>query len=352
MLNGALHDDNMFSISTTPAKQSVSETITVLSGRLNSATLLEDRRAAILGLRSFAKDFPASVASGALRCLIGSLAKDGDDVDTVKVVLETLLMLFSPNETSPEASDEVVLWLADEFTQRQENITLLLDFVESEDFYSRLYSLQLLTAILSARTERTEECIFTAPLGISRLVATLDDQRDAVRNECVSLLTALTPSSTEIQKLVAFENAFERIFAIVDVNGSLTDGGRAVEDCLILLANLLRRNPSNQSLFRESGFIAKLAGLLESLLETQLSDAGIAAWALTQRNRNVYAFLAVLRLFLIQGSAGVAQNQHAFWKQGLVYNILQLAFSRREVQVTIKAEVRMPSRSHSHVNLL
>lgn len=342
----------MFSISTTPAKQSVSETITVLSGRLNSATLLEDRRAAILGLRSFAKDFPASVASGALRCLIGSLAKDGADVDTVKVVLETLLMLFNPNETSPEASDEVVLWLADEFTQRQENITLLLDFVESSEFYSRLYSLQLLAAILSARTERTEECIFTAPLGISRLVATLDDQREAVRNECVSLLTCLTPASVEIQKLVAFESAFERIFAIVDADGSLAEGGRAVEDCLILLANLLRRNPSNQSLFRESGCITKLASLLEDLLQAQLPDAEIAAWAQTQRNRNVYAFLAVLRLFLIPGSAGVPQNQQAFWKQGLVYNILQLAFSHGEGQVTIKAEVRTSHQTHFQVNRL
>ena len=79
----------MFSIATQPAKQSVSETITVLSGRLGSATLLEDRRAAILGLRSFAKDYPASVSSGALRSLIGTLDKDGEDVDTVKVVLET-----------------------------------------------------------------------------------------------------------------------------------------------------------------------------------------------------------------------------------------------------------------------
>ncbi|KHN99274.1 Vesicle tethering protein p115-like protein [Metarhizium album ARSEF 1941] len=328
----------MFSISTTPAKQSVSETITVLSGRLSSATLLEDRRAAILGLRSFAKDFPASVASGALRCLIGSLSKDGDDVDTVKVVLETLLMLFSPNEKSPEASDEVILWLADEFTQRQENITLLLDFVESKDFYSRLYSLQLLAAILSARTERTEECIFTAPLGISRLVATLDDQREAVRNECISLLIALTPTSTELQKLVAFESAFDRIFTIVAADGSLTQGGRTVEDCLILLANLLRRNASNQSLFRESGCIAKLASLLEGLLQAQLSDADIAEWAQAQRNRNLYAYLAVLRLFLLPGSAGVLQNQQAFWKQGLVHNILQLAFSREEGQVAIKAE--------------
>src|SRR5438046_152757 len=134
----------MFStITTAPPKQSVSETIAVYSGRLSTSTLLEDRRSAILGLRSFAKQFPASVASGALRSLIGSLSKDGEDIDTVKVVLETLLMLFNPNQDSPEASEEIALWLADEFTQRQENITLLLDFLDTADFYSRLYSLQL-----------------------------------------------------------------------------------------------------------------------------------------------------------------------------------------------------------------
>jgi hypothetical protein len=83
-----------------PAKQTASDTISTLSGRLQSATLLEDRRAAILGLRSFAKLYPASVASGALRSLINSLSSDGEDVETIKVVLETLLMLFNPDESS------------------------------------------------------------------------------------------------------------------------------------------------------------------------------------------------------------------------------------------------------------
>ncbi|KAF7549994.1 hypothetical protein G7Z17_g6014 [Cylindrodendrum hubeiense] len=332
----------MFSISTAPAKQSVSETITVLSGRLSSATLLEDRRAAILGLRSFAKDFPASVASGALRSLIGSLSKDGEDVDTVKVVLETLLMLFSPNEDSPEASEEIALWLADEFTQRQENITLLLDFLETADFYSRLYSLQLLAAILSARTERTEECVFTAPLGISRLVSVLDDQREAIRNEAITLLTYLTPTSLEIQKLVAFENAFDRLFAIIEADGSLADGGRTVEDCLILLANLLRGNTSNQSLFRESGCIIRLANLLSQVLQPQSEAPDIASWAQAQKNRNVYAFLAIIRLFITPGSVGTSQNQTAIWRNGLAYHVLQLAFSPG-AQVQIKAEALVTS---------
>ncbi|KAI0137460.1 p115 like vesicle tethering protein [Xylariales sp. AK1849] len=328
----------MFStIASAPAKQSVGDTINVLSGRLSSATLLEDRRAAILGLRSFAKEYPASVASGALRSLIGSLSKDGEDVDTVKVVLETLLMLFSPNQDSPEASEEIALWLADEFTQRQENITLLLDFLETNDFYSRLYSLQLLSAILSARTERTEECVFTAPLGISRLVAVLDDRREAVRNEAVSLLTDLTPTHPDIQKLVVFESAFERVFAIIAAEGGLVEGDRIVEDCLILLANLLRLNNSNQSAFREMGSIPQLSKLLKSTYELGKEGEEVAHWAQQQGNRNIYALLAVVRLFLVPGAVGTVQNQAALWQNGALYHTLQLAFSQA-AELPIRAE--------------
>ena len=86
-----------------PTKQNATDTINTLSSRLQSATLVEDRRAAILGLRSFAKLYPASVASGGLRNLINSLNHDGEDLDTTKVVLETLLMLFNPDESSVSA---------------------------------------------------------------------------------------------------------------------------------------------------------------------------------------------------------------------------------------------------------
>lgn len=326
----------MFStIASAPAKQSVGETITVLSGRLNSATLLEDRRAAILGLRSFAKEYPASVASGALKNLIGSLSKDGEDVDTVKVVLETLLMLFTPNPDSPEASEDISLWLADEFTQRQENVALLLDFLETNDFYSRLYSLQLLSAILSARTERTEECIFAAPLGLSRLVAVLDDRREAVRNEAVTLLTWLTPTSPDIQKIVAFEGAFEKVFDIIAAEGGLVDGDRIVEDCLILLANLLRLNALNQSHFRETGCVPHLSKLLKNTYEPGKEE--VADWAQNQGNRNIYALLAVLRLFLVHGASGTLQNQAAFWQHLILYHALQLAFSQA-TDLSIRAE--------------
>ncbi|KAL2160265.1 hypothetical protein VTH06DRAFT_1438 [Thermothelomyces fergusii] len=307
---------SMFStITAAPAKQSVSETIPVLSGRLSTATLLEDRRAAILGLRSFAKQYPASVASGALRSLIGSLSRDGEDVDTVKVALETLLMLFSPDPDSPEASEEIALWVADEFTQRHENIALLLGFLgpERTDFYSRLYSLQLLSAILSARTERTEECIVNTSDGIPRLVAALEDPREAVRDEAIGLLTDLTPTSSVIQNLVTLEKGFAPVFDIIAREGGLAGGARVVEDCLILLANLLRLNPLNQTMFRDMGHTADISRLLTEAYHAGGGDdrEEVAQWVEVQRNRNVYATLAVVRLLVVPGAAGTPLNQEA-----------------------------------------
>ncbi|KAJ5097468.1 hypothetical protein N7456_008189 [Penicillium angulare] len=321
-----------------PAKQTATDTIDVLSNRLQSATLLEDRRAAIQGLRSFAKLYPASVASGGLRSLISSLRNDKEDVDTTKVVLETLLMLFTPDENSPEASDEIALWLADEFTQRQDNITILLDLLETPEFYSRLYSLQLMSHISGARPERTQECIFTAPLGISRLVNVLTDAREPVRNEALLLLIVLTPASEELQKLVAFENAFEILFSLIESEGYLTNGTEVVEDCLSLLAHLLRYNISNQSYFRETGCVQKVTRLLIECQQDQEMDEAPPQWALVQRDKNVWGLLAIIQLFLIRGGKGTPSNQTAFWQHGVTEQVLSIAFGQRfSVNVTAKA---------------
>ncbi|CBF88948.1 hypothetical protein AN0706.2 [Aspergillus nidulans FGSC A4] len=259
-----------------PAKQTATDTINILTNRLQSATLLEDRRAAIQGLRSFAKIYPASVASGALRPLISSLRNDREDVDTIKVVLETLLMLFSPDESSPEASDEIALWLSDEFTQ-----------------------------ISSARPERTQECILTAPLGIPRLVSTLGDAREPVRNES---------------------------------EGGLVHGSEVIGDCLSLLANLLRLNIPNQSYFRETGCIQRLAKLLADVNREQDADEPIPQWALAQRDKNVWGLLVIIQLFLVKGGVNTPANQMAFWNSGVVEQVLSTAFGQKfSVNVTAKA---------------
>ncbi|KAF2435745.1 hypothetical protein EJ08DRAFT_729621 [Tothia fuscella] len=320
-----------------PAKQSAANTISTLSNRLSTATLLEDRRAAIHGLRSFAKDYPASVASGSLRSLISCLANDVEDVDTVKPVLETLIGLFKPSPQSPEASEDIAFWLADEFTQHQDNIKILLDLLETHDFYSRLYSIQLVTCIFESRPERTQECVLNAALGTSRLVAMLDDGREPIRNAGLVLLGDLTQSSTELQKLVAFENTFDRIFNLIQEEGSLTQGTVVVQDSLDLLANLVQHNPSNQSLFRETGCVSKLAALLHDVHSPTTAEGDEEHWPSPHRDKNIWGFLAIIRLFLAEGGIGVQENQVAFSKHGLLQQVLELAFSG-STDTSIKAE--------------
>jgi hypothetical protein len=76
------------------------------------------------------------------------------------------------------------------------------------------------------------------------------------------LLIALTKGNANIQKIVAFESAFDRLLEVIAAEGGL-DGGIVVEDCLLLMLNLLRANPSNQNFFKEGSYIQRLKPLLQ-----------------------------------------------------------------------------------------
>jgi hypothetical protein len=184
-----------------------------------------------------------------------------------------------------------------------------------------------------------------AALGTSRLVATLDDPRDAVRNAGLVLLSDLTQSSTELQKLVAFENTFDRVFNLIQEEGSLSQGGIVVQDCLDLLANLIQHNPSNQSLFRETGCVLKVAALLRDVQIVPSGDGDDEHWPSPQRDKNIWGLLAIIRLFLTEGGIGVQENQASFSKHGLLQQVLELAFNGT-TEAPIKAEVRC---SPSHI---
>ena len=156
--------------------------------------------------------------------------------------------------------------------------------------------------------------------------------------EGVLLLVTLTPSSPDLQKLVAFENAFDRIFEIIKAEGSLTYGGIVVQDCLSLLANLLGLNASNQSFFRETGGISKIAEVLDQVIRGRGFRDVAAELAPTQSNKNLWGLLSVIRLFLLKGGVGTLMNQTSFWQCGVTLQVLEIAFSE-SAERAIRAEV-------------
>lgn len=158
----------------------------------------------------------------------------------------------------------------------------------------------------------------------------LDDSRDAVRSAGLYLLNEvlndMTEWSFELQKIVAFEDAFDRIFNLMKSEGSLIHGGIVVQDCLALLANLLRSNTSNQSLFREPRVLSRLAHLFEDKDEDDEGPLDPSA-PNENRDKNLWGVLSVLRMFLKEGGIGTSANQTAFANHGILQIVLNLSFT-------------------------
>ena len=67
-----------------------------------------------------------------------------------------------------------------------------------------------------------------------------------VGTECLLLLISLASNNADIQKIVAFEGAFDKLFRIVEAEGGISSGGIVVQDALSAVVGLLRYNVSNQ----------------------------------------------------------------------------------------------------------
>ncbi|KFW85443.1 General vesicular transport factor p115, partial [Manacus vitellinus] len=235
-----------------------------LCDRVASSTLLDDRRDAVRALKSLSKKYRLEVGIQAMEHLIHVLQTDRSDSEIIGYALDTLYNVIS-NDLEEEEQEENLAKQVDDlgsqfteiFIKQQENVTLLLTLVEEFDFHVRWPGVKLLTSLLKQQGPQVQQIILVSPMGVSRLMDLLADSREVIRNDGVLLLQQLTKSNAAIQKIVAFENAFERLLDIITEEGN-SDGGIVVEDCLLLLQNLLKNNNSNQNFFKEGSYIQRM----------------------------------------------------------------------------------------------
>lgn len=95
-----------------------------------------------------------------------------------------------------------------------------------------------------------QDIILGCAMGVGKLIDILSDSRDFVRNEALLLLIQLTKSNASIQNIIAYDRGFDQLFHVIRGEG-YSEGGIVVDDCLQLMLNLLKRNASNQTMFRE-----------------------------------------------------------------------------------------------------
>ncbi|KAJ8315913.1 hypothetical protein KUTeg_006547 [Tegillarca granosa] len=256
------------------------ETVERLVDRAQSSTLLDDRRDAVRALKALSKKFRLEVGTQAMEILIKTLQVDRSDAEIT-------------DEDIPDVPDDLGGQFTEIFVKHHENVSLLLSLLEEYDFHVRWPTVKLLTILLTNRSKDLQECILVSPMGVSKLMDLLSDSREIIRNDALLLLIQLTKSNANIQKIVAFENAFERLLEIVREEGN-SDGGIVVEDCLLLLTNLLKNNTSNQNFFRESSHIQRLTPFFDLESEQQKSQAGWSA----QKVTNIHLMLTIVRILV------------------------------------------------------
>ncbi|KAH7983079.1 hypothetical protein HPB52_009116 [Rhipicephalus sanguineus] len=310
------------------------ETVERLVNRVQTSTLLEDRRDACRALKALAKKFRVEVGAQGMDALIHILETDRGDGEIIGYALDALSYVISGAEENEEDSQDenASRELGEQFTEiyikKPENVTLLLDLMEEFDFRVRWPAVRLLTGLLVHRAKEVQECVLTSPMGVSRLMDLLSDSREVIRNDALLLLSHLTKANANIQKIVAFENAFDRLLDII-IDEGCSDGGVVVEDCLVVLLHLLKNNNSNQNFFKEGSYIQRLSPFFNyhhsQQQQQEGSDAqqsgGGSGWS-AQKVSNIFHMLQVVRSLVsptaplnVTSSCQKAMNQSGLLEQ-------------------------------------
>ncbi|XP_071025020.1 general vesicular transport factor p115 isoform X3 [Oncorhynchus clarkii lewisi] len=316
------------------------ETIHKLCDRVASSTLLEDRRDAVRALKSLSKKYRLEVGTQAMDHLVHILQTDRSDSEILGYALDTLYniicndeeeeqdMAAAPpipvsgkhknvpvsDENAQKQEEDLGVLFTDKFLGDSENVTLLLTLLEEFDFHVRWPGVKLLTALLKNQCNQVQGVILVSPMGVSRLMDLLADSREVIRNDGLLLLQQLTKGNAAIQKIVAFENAFERLLDIITEEGS-SDGGIVVEDCLLLLVNLLKNNSSNQNFFKEGSYIQRM----KPWFEVGDDNSGWSA----QKVTNLHLMLQLVRVMVspVNSPGATSSCQKSMYQCGLLQQL-------------------------------
>lgn len=336
------------------APQTAGDTIGKLVERIQTSAAVEDRRTAVLGLKGLSRDWKEDVGQMAFPSLLAVLQHDAPhDVESAKAVLESFMQLCEIPEKPTK--DDLGFKHIDAFLAEPTPFHSLLALIQnSTSFYPRFYSLQFLSQLLTARPAQSQAYIMSAPPpGVEAILSTLNAPQpsstpgsasnmgggatEMLRNEALLLLPVMLAGNADLQKIVAFSGAFERLIEIIDAEGGI-DGGIVVQDALTAVGSLLRFNVSNQvsaseddadqNYFRELELIHSIPPILgfpHQLAPDAMSpDAYCLQYWPEQKILNTGLVLGLVRM-LTGGPGG--PNQTAMVSSNVTRSLLELALS-------------------------
>ncbi|CAL5356164.1 unnamed protein product [Camellia sinensis] len=252
-----------------------------LHDRISNGVLAEDRRTAIAELQFVVTESrTAQLAFGAIAfgacssckiqfikfyCRLSGTFKCLEG--RVRGALGTLVSALTPIDQAKALKNEAqpTLMNTDLFSREAESISLLLSLLLEEDFHIRYYTL-------------LQETILTIPRGITWLMDMLMDRE-------------------EIQKILVFEGAFEKIFSIINEEGC-SEGGVVVQvllreiievlvQALRCIGDLIANHPKNLD-----ALASKVLGE-----EPQVEPALYSILRIILRTSNIQEFVAADYVF-------------------------------------------------------
>ncbi|KJH51876.1 Chitin synthase [Dictyocaulus viviparus] len=281
--------------------------------RAETCTVLEDRRDALRALRSMAKKLRLAVGTMGLNVYMDILEKERANRELISITLEILVAVLSSDDENTD-EDELGERLAEVMLKKPVFIPSLLAVVDDYDIAVRrqvilllssdIVGIQLLTSLLRHRGPEVQTAVMAQPTGVPHLVDIVHDRREIIRNEAVLMLCELSRSNSQIQQLLAYENAFIHLLDIIDTE--------PLDNCLFVVLNLLRKNAMNQQLFRENNLISRLGIILNAFLYgTEEDEPNNNEWV-KQRTANMIFLLQVIRSLVSPDNA--VTNTHAAQK--------------------------------------
>ncbi|KAF2068712.1 hypothetical protein CYY_009964 [Polysphondylium violaceum] len=281
----------------------------------------ESKRDAIHQLTSINKSLNQLVGSR-MSVLTKALEQHKKDIEIIREIVQILTLIMT---TSPKDDNIIEIHNTELFITDKNNFKILCDLLSINDYYVRYYIISFIFILIKNRFEAVQDAILGCPMAMPNIMSLLQDNRDVIRNETILVILELTKSNQEIQKIVAFESAFETLLNIIKKEGS-SEGGIIVNDCILVLINLLKGNVLNQNFFRETGCIQTLL----PLLQVQNTDM----WILSDNKFTIIMSTLDLILTLVErNNLSTPTNQHIIVQCGIMNLIIRLGLGKMSSQV-------------------
>ncbi|KAN0003493.1 hypothetical protein ACTFIZ_009652 [Dictyostelium cf. discoideum] len=287
----------------------------------DASSTIEIKKEAVTQLSSINRSCHQAVGAR-MSVLTNLLEQNKDDIELVREIIQILTLIMT---TLPKDDNIIEIHNTELFISVKNNFVVICDLLKVNDYYIRYYIARFLVILIKNRFDAVQEAILSCPMSMPNIMSLLLDKREVIRNEALLIILELTKSNQEIQKIVAFESAFEILLDIIKREG-LSEGGVIVNDCILVLNNLLKGNVSNQNFFRETGCIQGLS----PLLEVQNTDM----WILSDNKFNIIMSTLDIILTLVErNNVSTPPNQHIISHSGIMNLIIRLGLGKMSSQV-------------------